>query len=126
MTTLIIHETREAQPGLRRTSAVRQRARLLRSHIFNSRDCMNSANQSLRTRGPLLLVFSLVATWHICGICPVAAQSVGVNFVGGAGAAGTLAPSDVAGVPGFAQAFWNNAPVSSGPLPGFGSLANLV
>ncbi len=38
------------------------------------------------------------------------AQSIGINFVGAAGEAGTLQPTDVAGVPGIAQASWNNVP----------------
>jgi len=52
--------------------------------------------------------------------CKGQGQSVGVNFIGAAGASGTLAATDLTGIPDVAQKFWNNAGGS------FGSLANLT
>ena len=64
---------------------------------------------SRRSRVSLLIAVLVahaasLSCWHASG------QSIGVNFVGAAGETGTLQPTDVAGVPGVAQAWWNNAP----------------
>src|SRR2546430_5582985 len=83
---------------------------------------MNSRPQPNRNHLTTFVFIFLLLGVLRCFVGDGYAQSIGVNFVGSAGPAGTLASSDVAGVPGNAQAFWNNAPVSSGPLPGDGSL----
>jgi len=60
-----------------------------------------------RSARPLVLV---IVAAHLANLGRAPAQSIGINSVGGAGEAGTLQPSDVAGAPGVAQAWWNNAP----------------
>src|SRR5262245_5754921 len=63
---------------------------------------------------PLPLVFALWSVWLTAGLGKAGAQSIGVNLVGGTGAAGTLAATDEAGGPGVVQANWNNAIGASG------------
>ena len=65
---------------------------------------MNSRPQPNRNHLTTFVFIFLLLGVLRCFVGDGYAQSIGVNFVGSAGPAGTLASSDVAGVPGNAQA----------------------
>lgn len=58
----------------------------------------------------LSLALVLVVHAGCVSIWQASAQSIGINFVGAAGESGTLQSTDIAGVPGIAQPWWNNVP----------------
>jgi hypothetical protein len=98
----------------------RKLALLYQSPYFANVGCRRSLTQprisACRLSRALLFVLAVVGHAGSLSSWQARAQSIGINFVGAAGEAGTLQPTDVAGVPDVAQAWWNNVPGAATPL----------